>query len=152
MVYFDAETTGLSVATDSIVCAVTKKGDETIRWCETPVAKRFTPELSHRLAEYLIADIDCDLCTFNGLAFDIPILLAHMQDNDLAKRLVLHTLYNHRDIYYDFFTANGYRASLNSFLKKTDFEKPMSGEDASELVRYSNLLRCKMGRVFIKID
>lgn len=135
-IFFDLESTGLSVNSDDIVCAVTKKGDEIICWREEPTPKRFTPDLAHKLALYLINDGSSHLCTFNGLAFDVPILLAHMEDPVLQLNLVKLALYNHVDIFYDFLTSVGYRTSLNSFLQNTDFQKPMSGEDAAALVRF----------------
>lgn len=142
IVYVDLETTGL-LASDQIVCAVTKKDGEVVQWAEKErePAKPFTPELTTRLAEYLVKD-DNVIVTFNGLGFDLKFLSDRLSDPVLQRKLASAAIYHHIDIYYCFLTANGYRTNLTSLLSDTTIEKSMTGKEASERVRASHLLCC----------
>ena len=128
------ETTGLDPATDEIVCAVTKKDKRVIRWAEADrPAKCFTPELTAKLAEYLTEEGNT-VVTFNGLGFDLRFLSEKVADAALRKSLASTALYSHLDIFYCFFTENGYRTSLTSLLSDSALEKTMTGEEASQRV------------------
>lgn len=132
--YVDLETTGLNPATDEIVCAVTKRGDNVLCWAEPDrPGKTFTPELTDKLATYL-ADDEHVIVSFNGLGFDLRFLCEKLASAELRRKIATAALYRHADIFYCFFTSQGFHTSLSSLLSDADFAKPMTGKDASERV------------------
>lgn len=153
VVYFDCETTGLEDDC-SIVCAVTyKAGDPEPRaWHETP-AKRLSEPLAVKLATYLLgSDESNTVGTFNGLSFDLPVLMRHLpKGSPLRRKLAQMALFRHKDLCYDFLTATGYCTSLKSFLECTSFQqKQMSGADAAQLVSCGTILWLQIGKAHLE--
>ena len=112
ILYFDCETT--SADDDAkLVLAVTRTETETKTWVETPF-QCFTKELARKLSLELI-QFDGRICTFNGAGFDFKVLAKYLDSENLKKKLIRKCLYDHEDIFFDFFTSNGYFASLESF-------------------------------------
>jgi len=124
----------LNPATDEIVCAVTKQGDDVLHWAEPDrPGKTFTPELTHKLANYL-ADDGHVIVSFNGLGFDLRFLCEKLANAKLKRKVATAALYRHADIFYCFLTSQGFNTSLSSLLSEADFAKPMTGKDAAERV------------------
>ena len=116
MLYFDCETlsTGDDGTPVKIILAVTRVNGVNTVFRETPAAP-FTESSAIKLAKHLVSHVGGPICTFNGAAFDFKIVAAMLPAGDLRANLIAVCVHKHVDIFFDWFTAKGYFASMQSF-------------------------------------